>query len=79
MVKKKESLEFEAAFDRLEEIVSKLESGESSLDESLSLYQEGIKLVNSCSEKLENAEQSIKQLMSDNTGNLSVEEFDEKA
>lgn len=78
MGKKKESLKFESAFSRLEEIVGKLESGESSLDESLKLYQEGIELVKSCSEKLENAEQTIKQLTVDNTGNIFLEEFNEK-
>jgi len=79
MTKKKETLEFEAAFTRLEDIVAKLESGESSLDDSLKYYQEGMELVQSCTKKLESAEQSIKQLTEDSEGNSILEDFDEKA
>ncbi len=79
MGKKKESLEFEAAFTRLEEIVGKLESGDPHLDESLKLYQEGIELIQSCSKKLENAEQTIKQLTLENDKSSSMGEFDEEA
>ncbi|MBC8216691.1 MAG: exodeoxyribonuclease VII small subunit [Candidatus Marinimicrobia bacterium] len=80
MAKKKETLEFEAAFTRLEDIVAKLESGgESSLDDSLKYYQEGMELVQSCTKKLESAEQSIKQLTEDSEGNSILGDFDEKA
>lgn len=78
MAKKKESLEFEAAFAHLEDIVAKLESGESSLDESLRYYQEGMELVKTCSKKLENAEQSIKELVEGVGETPILEDIDEK-
>lgn len=53
---------FEAATDRLSEIVEQLESGEKPLDESLKLFEEGSALVSFCYEKLSSAEQKIKTL-----------------
>lgn len=53
---------FEAAMMRLEEIVSLLESGNCSLDESLKLFEEGTKLTAFCSDSLKKAEQKIVQL-----------------
>ena len=41
----KKEISFEKAMERLEEIVNSLESGESPLDKSLSLFEEGVKLV----------------------------------
>ena len=55
-------LSFEEAMKRLEEIAGKLENGQASLDESLSLYEEGIRLVRFCNEKLNLAEQKIRIL-----------------
>ncbi|MBL7060037.1 MAG: exodeoxyribonuclease VII small subunit, partial [Candidatus Marinimicrobia bacterium] len=52
---------------------------ESSLDDSLKYYQEGMELVQSCTKKLESAEQSIKQLTEDSEGNSILGDFDEKA
>ncbi|MBR2907292.1 MAG: exodeoxyribonuclease VII small subunit [Clostridia bacterium] len=56
------TLSFEDAMKRLEEIASKLENDQVSLDESLSLYEEGIALVHFCNEKLDKAEQKIRVL-----------------
>ena len=53
---------FEAAMERLEEITRLLESGAEGLDESLKLYEEGVSLIRLCTQKLENAEQSVKIL-----------------
>lgn len=50
---------FEAAIARLEEIVRALESGGAPLDESLSLFEEGVSLVKLCNEKLDAAEQKL--------------------
>ena len=58
----KKELTFEKAMDRLEEIVSLLESGDSPLDESLALFEEGVKLVKLCNSQLEKAENSVKML-----------------
>lgn len=50
---------YEEAFEKLEEILIKLESKNTSLDESLSLYEEGIKLFKYCNKLLEDAELKI--------------------
>ena len=55
-------LTFEAALARLEEIVRALDSGSAPLDESLSLFEEGVRLVKLCSGKLDGAEQRVKIL-----------------
>ena len=55
-------LTFEEALSRLEEIVRALESGQSKLEDSLALYEEGIRLSRACNEKLDSAEQKIKVL-----------------
>ncbi|MHB1190722.1 MAG: exodeoxyribonuclease VII small subunit, partial [Armatimonadota bacterium] len=46
---------FEVAIERLEEIVRALDGGESTLDESLALYEEGVKLARFCSARLTDA------------------------
>ncbi len=54
-----QDLTFEQAMQRLEEIVALLESGKSSLDESMKLFEEGTKLTAFCSDSLKTAEQKI--------------------
>jgi len=66
---------FEEALSRLEEIVRKMEAGDLSLDESLKVFEEGIKLVRLCSKKLEEAERRIDQLVKDEQGDLSLIPF----
>jgi exodeoxyribonuclease VII small subunit len=53
---------FEDAFLRLENIARQLESGEVSLEESLELYEEGMKLIELCNQKLDAAEKKIQTL-----------------
>lgn len=53
---------FEEAMARLEEIVSLLERGESSLEEALALFEEGTKLAAECGKKLDQAEQAVVRL-----------------
>lgn len=55
-------LSLESALDELEEIVRELESGRLSLDESLELFERGIRLVRICSSKIESAERRIESL-----------------
>ncbi|MBO5373899.1 MAG: exodeoxyribonuclease VII small subunit [Clostridia bacterium] len=62
----KKELNFENALERLEKIVDMLESGDAPLDESLTLFEEGVKLVKMCNEKLEAAEASVKKLVNVN-------------
>ena len=59
---------FEAAIARLEEIVRALESGSAPLDESLSLFEEGVALVKLCNARLDSAEQKVKLLVSNPDG-----------
>lgn len=54
---------FENAMKRLEEIVSELEKGDLTLEESIKVYEEGIELNKFCSAKLEETEKKIKQLV----------------
>ncbi len=53
---------FEKSLNRLEEIVLKLETGESSLDELLKLYEEGSKLVIDLKENLDSASARLNEL-----------------
>jgi len=50
---------FESAIKRLEEIVNLLESGDYPLEDSVKLYDEGLKLSSECSKKLKNARQKV--------------------
>ena len=61
MAAKKEKT-FEENITRLEEIVSMLERGDAQLKDSLALFEEGTKLVNTCSQMLEKAEQQVVKL-----------------
>lgn len=56
-------LSFEQGAARLEEIVSHLESGEATLDESLKLFEEGSKLLGRCNAMLDAAEQKVDVLL----------------
>lgn len=58
-------LKFEKALARLEEIVQKLEQGGSSLDESLALFEEGVKLAKLCNKRLDDAEAKIEVMLED--------------
>lgn len=74
-------MDFEKKLNRLEEIVQKMEKGELSLDESLKLFEEGVKLSRDCHGQLTNAEAQVKKLISvDDKGNAVTENFsaDEK-
>jgi exodeoxyribonuclease VII small subunit len=57
-----EELSFEAALERLEELVERLEEGKVPLEESLAAFAEGTRLVKLCQERLERAELMIKEL-----------------
>lgn len=59
---------FEDALARLEELVDRLEEGEVPLQESLSAYAEGTRLVRHCMKQLEDAEQTLKTLSEDTGG-----------
>ncbi len=56
-------MNFEQAFQRLDEIVQRLEQGDLALEESLSLYEEGMMLAAQCNEWLDKAELRVRQLV----------------
>ncbi len=70
----KEPKSFEATLKRLEEIAAKLESGETELEESLSIFQEGMQLSGWCQKKLDEAQKKLKILVRSKTGELEVKE-----
>ena len=54
---------FEAALARLQEIVTGLENGSVPLAESLAMFEEGVRLVKLCNDRLDHAEQKVKILL----------------
>ncbi len=72
-----EAFDFERALGRIEAIVRTLEEGRGGLDESLSLYEEGVKLLRRCHSLLRTAEQRIELLAGwDEAGEAITEPFD---
>ena len=69
-------MEFEVAMKRIDEIVAKLEDSTLKLDESLSLYEEGVSLVSVCRKKLDQAERRITCLSADENGEIVEKAFD---
>lgn len=66
---------FEKSLEQLQEIVSKLEAGDVSLDESLTLFEKGIKLSKSCQKILDDAEKKVSVLVADENGELVTKNF----
>lgn len=60
---------FETSLKELEKIVRRLEEGDSSLEDSLKLFEDGVKLSRECQERLNQAERRIEILMKDEDGN----------
>ena len=59
-------MSFEESLIELEGIADKLEEGQLSLDESLLLFEKGIKLVRECNTKLKDARQNVEELILEN-------------
>lgn len=71
-------MDFEKKLSRLEEIVGKMESGDLSLEESLKLFEEGVKHSRECHEQLTKAEEKVKLLLKvDANGKAVTEDFNE--
>lgn len=69
-------MEFEKKLTRLEDIVTKMESGDMTLEDSLKFFEEGVKLSRECNQQLSQAEQKVKMLLSiDATGAAVTEDF----
>jgi len=72
MVKEKEEKSFEECLAALEQVVEKIETGEMSLEESLSTFENGVHLVKTCNEKLNEVEKRIELLTKDPDGKLQL-------
>jgi exodeoxyribonuclease VII small subunit len=66
---------FEDALNKLEKIVSKLEEGDIPLEESLKLFEEGIRLSRFCNQKLDEAERKVEILLKGKNGVLKPQPF----
>jgi len=66
---------FESSLAELEKIVEQLENGDLPLEESLKLFENGVKLSRECRERLSDAERRIEVLMKDGDGKLSLSEI----
>lgn len=64
---------FEASLQELEKIVRRLEDGELPLEESLRLFETGVKLSRECQERLNQAERRIEVLLKDEDGNPTLQ------
>jgi exodeoxyribonuclease VII small subunit len=74
--KKKEDLKFEQAFSRLEEIVNSLDEGGLPLEELESRFEEGLRLVKFCGDKLNAIEKRVEKLVENPSGDLATEDFE---
>ena len=64
---------FEASLKELETIVKQLEEGDMPLEESLKLFEAGVRLSRECRERLNNAERRIEVLMKEADGSMNLE------
>lgn len=78
MVRKKAE-QFEEALKNLEKIVEKLERGDLLLEDSLAAFTEGIRLVQFCHKKLEEAESKVQMLLKNEQGEWAGVSFDDAA
>lgn len=66
---------FEQSMAELEGIVTKLEAGDITLDDSLELFEKGIKLAKTCQKKLDDAEKKVKILTTSPDGEMIAEDL----
>jgi exodeoxyribonuclease VII small subunit len=72
-------LRFEDALDRLETLVEEMESGDLALEETIARFEEGQKLLRTCGQLLDRAEQRVKTILKRADGALATEPWDEEA
>lgn len=70
------NISFEDAMRELESLVSRLEGGSLSLDESIEAFEKAVKLVKLCNERLENAEKKVRLLIEAEDGAVTDTPFD---
>jgi exodeoxyribonuclease VII small subunit len=70
------NMTFEKALAELEQIVAKLEKGAVSLNDSLALFEKGVKLARFLRGELDRAERKVEILLRDEKGGMKTEDFD---
>ncbi len=68
-----DTLSFESAYARLEEILEKMNSGKVSLEDSLKLYEEADSLIGRCNKQLTAAEKKIEMLIKNRDGEIQID------
>jgi len=76
MAAPREDASFARQLERIEEIVRRLEGQELDLDDALKLFEEGVERLRQARDRLTAAEAKVKQVLTDQAGNLKVEDFD---
>ncbi len=74
MAAKKKALDFEQSLQQLEALVTEMEKGELSLEDSLKAFENGIQLTRECQTRLAEAEQKV-QLLVEQQGQLTSQPF----
>ena len=69
------NIKFEAALSRLEALVNSLEKGDLSLEKSLHVFEEGVRLSKNCVQLLNEAEKKVEWLLHDKEGSLTTSPY----
>ncbi len=79
--KKTQSFDFEQALEQLEDLVTSMEEGDLSLEESLKAFEQGVKLTRECQTALKAAEQKVQVLLDEDgtTADLDSDELDDES
>jgi exodeoxyribonuclease VII small subunit len=73
----KKDRSFEEVLQELEEIVNRLEQGDLPLEESLQLFEQGVKLSRACHRKLDEAQKRLEILLKDEEGQMAARPFEQ--
>ncbi len=65
---------FEQILKKLDRILVDMESNDSTLEKNLKLFEEGVLLIEDCKNKLETAEQKVKELIIRNDGKFDLKD-----
>jgi exodeoxyribonuclease VII small subunit len=76
--KKPEEQNFEGALKRLEEVLDSLEHGDLPLEEAMQAFEEGVRLVRLCHQKLDEVERRVELLLKDEGGRFFTRPFTEE-
>jgi len=72
-----EQKSFESSLKELEQIVEQLEAGDLPLEQSLELFEQGVRLSRECQRRLDEAEQKVEILLKGDDGSLRAVSYDE--